>query len=467
MNNKGRLKISSVLIAVNIVVLLVIVSFYGIRMYNAYKRENAVVNNEGETTFLSILKNKQSLVDLSQGLVFDEKTNTYSYKGKTEENYLYYSGIMFRIVGIDTAGNIKLVSNDNLTLMYSGLDKGFHDSYIYKWLYNNEEIEHSGVFEKLLYNSDELLLNNIICNDVISDLSSVECSEKNSEELFSLLSLYDYVTAGANESYLNNGESYYLNTFNDKSQNYYVSSTGEVGIDAVSTKIHGIRVVISLKSSIKLNSGSGTKSDPYRIESHSAKKLDDVYIGSIITFSKMNYIVVDKTDSTVKVVMEDTIKDGEDNLSKAFGGSSNKYSVSKNTVGAYLNDTFYNSLENKEYIVNSAWYNGANSMSNLDYEFKYNSSINANIGMLSLSELFVGDVANTLTISPGLESSNIIMTINDTCNVFGDSISTAYNIRPAFYLKNDLNISNGDGTSNNPFSITSESEISEVSKEEE
>ena len=43
MAQKGRLKIKPVLIAINIFVLLIIISFYGIRMYKYYKSENEVM----------------------------------------------------------------------------------------------------------------------------------------------------------------------------------------------------------------------------------------------------------------------------------------------------------------------------------------------------------------------------------------------------------------------------------------
>ena len=460
MAQKGRLKIKPVLIAINIFVLLIIISFYGIRMYKYYKSENEVINNVGETTFLSILKNKESLVDLSTGLVYDEKTNTYSYKGKTKDNYVYYSGVLFRIVGIDTAKNIKLVSDKSMTLMYSGLNKGYKESYIYKWLNKSNDIEHSGVFDNILYNKENLLTNTISCEDIVDDLTSIKCGSKNSDETYSLLTLYDYATAGLNESYLNNGESFYLMTYGENNNNYYVTSTGEIGTDTVSTKIHGVRVVISIKSDIKLVAGTGLESDPYIIEKHDIKTLDDAYIGSNVMFSNLSWKIVEKSTDGIKVVLNDALRDESGYITKSFGGSSNKYSTSKNTVGNYLNNTFYNSLENKEYIVKSNWYNGTNTIADLDYMSKYSSNINTNVGMLALSELFVSEIPNTLTMTPGIGLNNIITVINDSNNAFGDSISKEYNVRPSIYLKSGLTIYEGNGSTKEPYSINSNTEIS-------
>ena len=464
MSVRRKLKIRPILITINIAVILIIIAFYGLRMYKFYKAENAVVENTGNTTFTTILQNKQSLVDKSIGLVYDEKTNTYTYVGKSEDNYVLYSGILFRIVGIDTSSNIKLVSEKNLTLMYSGLDKGFDESYINKWLSKTEEVEHSGVFESVLYNKDELLTTTTACNDIISDLTKVTCDEQGYESLYSLLSLYDYVNAGSKDSYLNNGETYYLNTFNDKNQNYYVLNTGEIGSDIVSTKIHGVRPVITINASAKLLSGDGKINNPYIIEAHDIDTLNDVYVGNIISYSNLNWKVIEKDEISIRVALTEPIKNGEEFLAKTFGGGSNAYSTNKNTIGNYLNNTFYSSLEDKENIVSSKWFTGGNTLSNLDYTAKYARSFDSNIGMLALGDMFVGDVANTLTITPGMESSTIIMVINDKYITFGDFVATLYNIRPALNLKSELKVYEGSGTLEDPYTIKEKIEVSEISE---
>jgi len=344
--------------------------------------------------------------------------------------------------------------------MYSGLDKGYKESYIYKWLNKSEDAEHSGVFDDILYNKGNLLTNTITCGDIVDDLTSIKCGSKNSDEKYSLLTLYDYATAGLNESYLNNGESFYLMTYGENNNNYYVTSTGEIGTDAVSTKIHGVRVVLSIKSDIKLVAGTGTESDPYIIEKHDIKTLDDAYIGSNVTFSNLSWKIVEKNTDGIKVVLNDALKDDSGYISKSFGSSSNKYSTSKNTVGNYLNNTFYDSLENKDYIIKSNWYNGTNTIADLDYMSKYSSNVNTNVGMLTLSELFVGEIPNTLTMTPGIGLNNIITVINDSKNAFGDSISTKYNVRPSIYLKSGLTIYEGNGSTKEPYIINNTAEIS-------
>src|SRR5574344_653551 len=166
MVKRGRLKISSVLIALNILVLVLIVIFYGFRLVKYYIKENNTNALSGETYMYDVITGKRSYVDLNNGLVFSEEDNVYRYKGEVNDNYLLYSGILYRIVAIDNENNIRLISDSSVTLMYSGLEKGFKDSYVNKWL-NKSEIENSGKYESNMFASDTTLSNTYLCNDVI------------------------------------------------------------------------------------------------------------------------------------------------------------------------------------------------------------------------------------------------------------------------------------------------------------
>ena len=124
---------------------------------------------------------------------------------------------------------------------------------------------------------------------------------------------------------------------------------------------------------------------------------------------------------------------------------------SDNTIGTYLNNTYFKTIEESKNIVNSSWYIGSSSISNLSYTAKYNTKVSAKIGMLSLGDLFVGDVKNVLTISRGIGSSTIINVINEEGSVFGDFVTSKYNVRPSFYLKSDMVVKSGKGTESEPY----------------
>ncbi len=448
---KRRLKIRPILVTLNILVLLIIVGFYSFRLVKYYLKENGKKNNNDNKLLVDSLIKKQSYVDLTKGLVYDEEEEVYRYIGDVKDNYLKYSGNMYRIISIDSEFNIKAISERSLTSMYSGLEKGYDESYINKWL-NVSESKNSGVFERNLFNT-ELLFNTTICEDVIDDITNITCDIENKENKFGLLSLYDYAKSGGKSGFINNGEDFLLNSLNKSNNYYYITSDGEVSVSELTTKAYGVRPVITITGDVNLIKGTGIETDPYRIEEHNIKTLKDVYLGSIIEYSNNNYIVTDISGDNVKVALTESLKNGDEEITKSFGGSNSSYSNSKNTVGYYLNNDYYKSLENNNLIVKSNWYIGKLSLDNLDYSSIYSDKVSLNVGMLTLGDMYVTNVKNVLTILRGIEEDKIIYVINKDGNFYGDFISSKYEIRPSFYLKGDVSIISGEGTLDKPYKL--------------
>ena len=450
---RRRLKITPVLVTLNVLVLLLIVAFYGTRMIKYYLKENGKSNDKDNTVLLvdTVLK-KQSYVDLTKGLIFDEEKNEYRYLGEVDDNYLEYSGIVYRIIGIDKDKNIKVISDKSVTMMYSGLEKGYDKSYVNKWLNYDKDVSGSGVYENNIKESVNYLSSTYYCEDIIDDIKNITCDKNTTNYKISLLSLYDYYKAGGKSSFLNNGETFYLGTLNKDDHNYYITSDGEVSINEISTRTYAVRPVITIISSSVLLSGKGTKDDPYKILEIKPSTLEDTTINTYVSFSNQVFKVIDNSTDATKVALNGVIKENDIDVVKSFGGKNNKYSNSKNTVGYYLNNTYLKTLDSKN-IIKSNWYIGALSLDNLDYSNEKNTKINLSVGMLSLGDMFVGDINNVLTLSRGIESDQIINVINKEGNFYGDFITSKYNVRPALYLNNELKITGGNGTFDAPYEL--------------
>lgn len=450
---RRRLKITPVLVTLNVLVLLLIIAFYGTRMIKYYLKENGKSNDKDNTVLLvdTVLK-KQSYVDLTKGLIFDEEKNEYRYLGEVDDNYLEYSGILYRIIGIDKDKNIKVISDKSVTMMYSGLEKGYDKSYVNKWLNYDKDVPGSGVYENNIKESVNYLSSTYYCEDIIDDIKNINCDKNSTNYKISLLSLYDYYKAGGKSSFLNNGETFYLGTLNKDNHNYYITSDGEVSINEISTKTYAVRPVITIISSSVLLGGKGTKDDPYRILEIKPSTLEDTTINTYVSFSNQVFKVIDNSTDATKVALNGVIKENDIDVVKSFGGKNNKYSNSKNTVGYYLNNTYLKTLDSKN-IIKSNWYIGALSLDNLDYSNEKNTKVNLSVGMLSLGDMFVGDINNVLTLSRGIESDQIINVINKEGNFYGDFITSKYNVRPALYLNNELKITGGNGTFDAPYEL--------------
>lgn len=450
MSRRRRLKITPVLIALNILVIGVIVIFYGTRFIFYYNKFNGKKTSDGTVSLVNEILKKQSYVDLTTGLVFDEENNIYRYKGNVDDNYIEYSGILYRIIGIDNENNVKAVSDNVVTLMYSGLEKGFSKSYVNKWL-NKSDVEHSGIYKNTMYGSEEYLSYTYMCNDVIDDLANITCEDNTNDYEMTLLSLYDYANAGGKESYLNNGESFYLSTLDSNKGNYFITESGEVGINKITSKVYGVRPVITFTGNTKLLSGNGTKNEPYRIESHDINNINDVYVGNIIKFNDSTYKVVSKDEKGIRAALNGVLTIDGKEVTRKFSNSNSRLSANSGNLGRYLNVDYYQSMENKDYLGGNYWYVSTQTLNNLDYSKVYDSKTFLRIGILGLSDLFINEVNNVFTVTRGIESDDVILVLNKDGNIYSDLVTSSYNIRPVFNFKKNIEIKSGKGTVDSPY----------------
>lgn len=446
---RRRLKITSVLIALNILVLFVIVIFYLTRLIIYYNKEH---NTEVESNLIvdSIIE-KRSYTDLDNGLIYDDNTKTYTFKGKVDNNYLEYSGVLFRIFSVNENNEVKAVAENILTILYGNLKNGFEKSNINTWL-NKSTINHSGIFENNLFDSDKLLINTTMCVDKINDLTKITCNKKNTQNKIGILSLNDYYVSGGKESFLNINDTYFLNTLNSEGANYYVTSTGDIALDNTNKKALGIRAVITISGSSEIISGDGSKEKPYNIETHEVKKISDAYVGNYVEYSNLTFKIIDRDNDKVKIAQSEVVKENDKVIFKKFG-SDNTYSLNKDNVGYYLNNTYYKTLKNNKYIVKNNWPTGQLNSETLNYVDTYKTSLSANVGMLSLGDMYIDEVENIFLLSKGIGDAKMIDVISPEKNLFGDLVTSTYNLRPCLYLNSNLDIISGDGSEKSPFVV--------------
>ena len=465
MATRKVLKITPILIALNLLVLFLMVVFYSVRMVKYYLKENGNRKTDDVVLLVDTLKKKQSYLDETKGLVFNEETGVYTYKGDVTDNYIQYSGMTFRIMSIDKEGNMKAVSEENVTLLYPGLNNGYEKSIVNKWLNISEE-KYSGVYESALYKPDTIITNGSYCNDVIDDVSNITCDNVLTDYKITLLSLYDYKMAGGKDSYLNNGDIFYLGTLNKDNSNYYVTDEGEIALNEKESKAITVKPVITFDHTNELVSGKGTEEDPYIIEKHKVKTLADAYVSNIVKINDVNYKIIEILEDKVKLTSIEPLMKNDELYETKFGGSTSAYKES-NTVGTYLNNTYLKSLDVKDYVVRSNYYIETLSLANLDYASLRNSKVKASVGMLTIGDMFINETTNTFTLLRGMEAPNMINVLNENGNLFADTITAKYNVRPAFYLKGEIEIVSGNGTEEDPYELGVNNEGNETSKETE
>lgn len=405
----------------SIIFLLTLVIFYGYRLFYYYMLEHKTYENKTVYLYEKLIDNK-GIVGTDKGLI--AKDNTYIYTSKSDDNYLYYAGRMWRIISIDEHNDIKLITEQPQTLLTWNSDVAFNESDINKWL-NKSDIEYSGIFE-----------------DSLKDVASTLMKQNNLS--VSLLTKEEYSLLEQNNYLVN--EPFWI--IGDDELPLYVDSKGNINNEIENTDFYGVRPVIVLPSVILYLSGSGTLNDPYIIDDSKIELLKQAYVGEYVNYSGYTWRIISSNDEKTKLALNDTIENTNE-----FSKYDNEFYL-KEGIGLYLNTDFYESLQNNDYIVTNDYYNGTYTLNNeYSYINTFSSSVEANIGLYSLGEFFINEIENTYTLTPYLNTKKTVYTINSNNKIYADLISAIYNIRPVLYVDSELFVIDGDGTKEKPYEI--------------
>lgn len=361
--------------------------------------------------------------------------NKYILKNLVENNYVSYSGILWRIVSVDD-GKIKLVSDENVTVLPFG--KNYDESNVIKWL--------NSTFKSNLTQPDLFITEFDSCVNNVDKIEKSDCN--NSKNYVSLLSMNDYIDAGANNSYLNNNTYFWLSALNE-SEPWYVFDNGGLKTDS-NNHIYGVRPVILLND-IEYIYGNGTKSSPYIISNEPVDTLSEIELGSYIDYSGYTWKVVSKDETSVKVVLSTPLKLNDEEIKKIYSKKYNYYNLNDSTgIAYYLNHTFYNTLKDKKYLKKGDFYIGK--FDTYDLEELYNEKVNAYVGLLTVGDIFVTQNIDMYLLS-SVTDDNTIPILNKNNSLFYNFISYESGIKPVIYLDNKVEVKGGMGDENYPFEL--------------
>lgn len=361
--------------------------------------------------------------------------NKYILKDLVENNYVSYSGILWRIVSVDD-GKIKLVSDENVTVLPFG--KNYDESNVIKWL--------NSTFKSNLTQPDSFITEFDSCVNNVDKIEKSDCN--NSKNYVSLLSMNDYIDAGANNSYLNNNTYFWLSALNE-SEPWYVFDNGGLKTDS-NNHMYGVRPVIILND-IEYIYGNGTKSSPYIISNEPVDTLSEIELGSYIDYSGYTWKVVSKDETSVKVVLSTPLKLNDEEIKKIYSKKYNYYNLNDSTgIAYYLNHTFYNTLKDKKYLKKGDFYIGK--FDTYDLEELYNEKVNAYVGLLTVGDIFVTQNIDMYLLS-SVTDDNTIPVLNKNNSLFYNFISYESGIKPVIYLDNKAEVKGGMGDESYPFEL--------------
>ena len=442
-----KLKLYQSIILINVCWILLLVGYYGYRLVYFYKMEH---KSESETGMLvdNLILDKNIVVE-GDGLYEDD--GKYIYKGNVDNNYIYYNGLLWRIVSIDKQHNMKLITEENVTSLVYG-NNGYLKSPIRNWLIPTKNVNHTGIFLNNLKEFNKYQVSGETCIDVISNVKKTTCKKKE-KEFSGLLSLSEYEEARGKNSYLNNGLVFYTSSVNKDNEVYVISKDGEIITEKSGAT--GFRAMITLKNNVKLVSGDGTANLPYQVKDEKVDTLKDAYVGQYVTISNSKYRIISNDSNVIKLALEGVIKNDHE-----FDPESVEFNPeSYDNIAYYLNNELINNNKEKSKLIESTYYTGAyNEENHYNYLKTYSDSVKSLIGFLQVGDYFLANYNNVYTLTKATVSKdadnytdNTIITISSN-RIYGDLPTSVKDIRPVISLKGDLKVS-GSGTKDKPYEV--------------
>lgn len=275
----------------------------------------------------------QRKVVVSQSLSNTVEINTDKdniYKGAVQNNYIRFSGQLFRIVGLDSNGNVKIVSNEDI----ASVDYKSVNDWLNNYYYNN-----------LAKSSRKYVVTNYEwCSDSVSKdkVDSVnKCNNKEIKQNVGLLSINEYNSSlKEGESYLyTNTINWTMNALNSKkawtTKDNFIGKTSKY-LEYSRNYNFKVRPSLVLKKGIKIKSGDGTVDNPYDIGDFKiakpGSKVSKRYSGEYIKYGGNLYRIINSdSEGYTKVISIYNLADYTTTY-----GSGNQYNPNKADNIAYV-----------------------------------------------------------------------------------------------------------------------------------
>ena len=400
--------------------------------------------------------------------------------GTDPNNYIWYSGKLWRAVSIDPSDNsVKLVTQWNISaLVYNAVNNtAFEGSYMEQWL-NDTSVDG---FLGNLREPEKFIKTDSVWNATLTTATTKPEKTTMVTDAVGLLNIYEYTmsykNATSSTGYLNNRLWWWTLTPYNTSYVRHGDSSGSDNRNRP-TNSYGSRPSINLKSAVKIIDGDGTADNPYRLQGDNdiptGALLSTRYSGEYISFgtgeNNLYRIVSHENGTGTKITSAIPLKDSGSYKKIKFG--SNTTFSKDNTIGTFLNgdyltsDTYLTSDQLNMIEDNTTWYLGTVGDANYKlakYQDTASSSITtttttAKVGLLRLGELMAGQFDkydnNTTywTLTP-YSTSNVR---NVDSNGYSDNNSPTYSngSRPSMNLKSTVTIVSGKGTKSDPFVLS-------------
>lgn len=436
---KRKISIQKIFNLVSAMFILACCIFYGTRFLKLYIANNKI---EKVTVLADNIKD-----DNKDNELFKQINDEYYFTGETENNYIKYSNLLWRIIKVNTDKTVTIISDNSLTALNPGTSKEYEKTYINKWLNKTDE-KNTGILETNLNNVEKYLTYTRTCKDIVTDTKNITCKDKVEDTYITLPSIYDYINTSGNKGFINNNEYFYLSNMNKENKLMYIDSTGKTNTSE-ETDILGIKAVITIKNTTVLKEGKGTKDNPYTFEEEQG------LLGGYVKIDNDLWRIYSVEDNIVKLSLNNYL---------TTNGSEVKYKYSTNgyyhndtkqgSLAYYLNNTYLNTLSYKDKIKENKFANGIyNSNTDYNYTKVLETTVDTKVSVLSIGNIFLNNTNTNYFLSTGVtKDNNQVYVMQDDYKVYNKASTTNLRIIPVISLDKAL-LTKGNGLIDSPYEV--------------
>lgn len=383
-----------------------------------------------------------------------------NFTGNPTNNYVLLSNMLYRVYGLDSNNNIILVAAEDVSnVNYTKLNE-----WLNKYYYN-----HLNDFTK------KLIVKSKYCNMKITDTTTdtTECSGYTDKVNIFVPSVVDVNKAAAgSENFMKTYTMSWVGNSGDDGKAYITRSffsaenEGKSFIAYDTTYNFGVRPMFTIKGNISAVSGDGSITDPYTFGDSTpikgGEELNNASTGEYVNISGDLYRVIDVENGYTKVVAEDSITRSSELVLAVPTIAITELTYNPKVKGsvAYIINN-----ESGQYIDTSYFVNHNVKVPIYKKDIIYGEEVKtekykAKVFAPNMYEMFSAQVNAYGHVSHGywyLNTSKTSFYISAVTDIGvplnKETRYLSFGIRPCAYIKDNVIVTSGLGTRNNPYII--------------
>ena len=367
--------------------------------------------------------------------------NDYTVSGSATNNYVWYSGKMWRIVGYNSVDRtVKLVTDDLVSIVtYDTSSSDFRSSNIGTWLNNT--------FLNSLNNPNRYILDTSWNYTTMNNASTAPTATNLYTSKVGMLNLYEYDKI---KGFLDKGANFWLLSKKDNGKAWYVSSSNTESTSNVN-EFYGVRPSIVLRPSVAIVSGGqGTINNPYKLIGDSAANigtpLNTRYPGEYVNINGSTFRIIERNSNYTRLVAVNAL-----NVADIQFHYFHKVYSDDTYIGEYLVKTWATPINDK--LVEGDFCRML-----LTKDMAQTSQCpTQDILRMKVAIPKIGDMYTTTSNKAYWTLTNSeeekLFVVNPQATLGSNGIEDYAAIRPVINLNSNVKIGSGNGTAANPYKI--------------